>query len=133
IDKKAASAAKRIAAQPGGEATDEALFLRYQAGDDAAFVAIYERYKTSIYAYCAQVILSVGLPRELVEDTFQDVFLRLTQYRQTFTGGEFKAWIFTVTRHSCLSSKKKAFHQRSTMENAGDGENFEESVSSEVR
>src|SRR5437868_9401318 len=46
IDKKATSAAKRIAAQPGGEATDEALFLRYQAGDDAAFVAIYERYKT---------------------------------------------------------------------------------------
>jgi RNA polymerase sigma-70 factor (ECF subfamily) len=131
IDKKGSS---KTGPHPAAhEPTDESLFLRYQQGDDTAFVAIYERYKTNIYAYCAHVLLSVGLPRELVEDTFQDVFLRLAQYRQTFTGGEFKAWIFTVTRHSCLSSKKKAFHHRATTETVGDGENFENNVSSEVR
>lgn len=135
IDKKGKHHAGRAGDQVYGvgEHSDEALFLRYQQGDDTAFVLIYDRYKTSIYAYCAQVLLSVGLPRELVEDTFQDVFLRLAQYRQTFTGGEFKAWIFTVTRHSCLSSKKKAFHHRSTTENVGDGENFEEDISSDIR
>lgn len=115
------------------EGSDEALFLRYQQGDDRAFFAIYERYKSSIYAYCAQVLFSAGLSRETVEDTFQDVFLRLVQYRDTFTGGDFKPWIFTVTRHSCLSMKKRSFRQRATIDNIGDGVNFEENVSSEVR
>ncbi len=116
-----------------GDHSDEALFLRYQQGDDGAFFTIYERYKTSIYAYCAQVLFSVGLSREIVEDTFQDVFLRLVQYRDTFTGGDFRPWIFTVTRHSCLSVKRRAFRQRATIENIGDGVNFEDGVSSEVR
>ena len=113
--------------------SDESLFLKYQSGDDTAFIALYERYKSSIYAYCAQAILSAGLTRELVDDTFQDIFLRLVQYRNTFTGGEFKPWIFTVTRHSCLSTKKRAFRQKSGVESVGDGENFEENISNEVR
>ena len=81
----------------------------------------------------ARVLFSAGLSRETVEDTFQDVFLRLVQYRDTFTGGDFKPWIFTVTRHSCLSMKKRSFRQRATIDNIGDGVNFEEDISSEVR
>ncbi len=109
-----------------GEPTDEALFLRYQQGDDEAFFFIYERYKSSIYAYCAHVLFSVGLTRESVEDTFQDVFLRLVQYRHTFNGGDFRPWIFTVTRHSCLSAKKRSFRENEGLEFAGDGVNMDE-------
>ena len=115
-----------------GEQSDETLFLRYQQGDDASFFFIYERYKTSIYAYCAQVLFSVGLPRESVEDTFQDVFLRLVQYRHTFNGGDFRPWIFTVTRHSCLSAKKRGFRDNDGVEHAGDGVNLE-GASDDVR
>ena len=120
-----------IAAGLGGieaseEPTDETLFLQYQHGDDQAFFFIYERYKSSIYAYCAQVLFSVGLSRELVEDTFQDVFLRLVQYRHTFNGGDFRPWIFTITRHSCLSAKKRSFRDNEDLEFAGDGVNLDE-------
>lgn len=86
---------------------DEECFFRYQKGEDPAFFILYERYKSSVYAYCAKVLLSAGLPEELVEDTFQEVFLRVSQYRHTFISGEFRAWIFTVTRNTCLSSKKR--------------------------
>ena len=86
---------------------DEECFFRYQKGEDQAFFILYERYKTSVYAYCAKVLLSAGLAEELVEDTFQEVFLRVSQYRHTFVSGEFRAWIFTVTRNTCLSSKKR--------------------------
>ena len=136
IDKKSRYNYPPNAATGGGthaEHTDEALFLRWQQGDNAAFLAIYERYKSNIYAYCARVIMSVGLPREVVDDTFQDVFMRLTQFRDTFTGGAFDKWIFTVTRHSCMSAKKKAFRRNSWMENIGDGENFDDTTSNEVR
>ena len=84
---------------------DEECFFKYQKGDDPAFFILYERYKGSVYAYCAKVLLSAGLSEELVEDTFQEVFLRVSQYRHTFVSGEFRAWIFTVTRNTCLSSK----------------------------
>ena len=115
-----------------GEPTDETLFLRYQQGDDQAFFFIYERYNSSIYAYCAQVLFSVGLTRELVEDTFQDVFLRLVQYRHTFNGGDFRPWIFTVTRHSCLSAKKRSFRENESFEYAGNGVTLDD-VSEDVR
>src|SRR5437588_3366884 len=67
----------RTAAGPYHGHSDEVLFRAYQDGDDAAFLALYERYKANVYAYCAQAILSAGLPREVVDDTFQDIFLRL--------------------------------------------------------
>jgi RNA polymerase sigma-70 factor (ECF subfamily) len=86
---------------------DEDCFFRYQKGEDPAFFILYERYKASVYSYCAKVLLSAGLSEELVEDTFQEVFLRVSQYRHTFVSGEFRAWIFTVTRNTCLSSKKR--------------------------
>lgn len=86
---------------------DEEYFIKYQGGDDKAFFVIYERYRGSVYAYCARVLLSAGLTEELVEDTFQEIFLRVSQYRNSFRHGEFRAWLFTVTRNTCLSSKKR--------------------------
>ena len=113
--------------------SDEALFLLYQQGDEQAFLILYERYKSNIYAYCAHVLMGVGLGREMVEDTFQEVFLRLAQYQHTFTGGEFKAWIFTITRHACLTAKKRAFRLHATTGSIGDGVHFDETVSDDVR
>ena len=113
--------------------SDESLFRQYQEGDEQAFFVIYERYKESIYAYCAHALLSAGLSRETVEDTFQDVFLRLVQYRHTFTGGDFEPWIFTVTRHSCLSIKRRSLRQHYTMDSIGDGVNFDEDTPAEIR
>ncbi len=116
-----------------GERTDEELFRGYQEGDQQAFLKLYERYKSMIFAYCARTVLSAGLDEELVEDTFQEVFLRVAQYQHTFTGGEFRAWIFTVTRHTCLSTKKKGIQHRISTERVGDGENLDNDVASEVR
>jgi RNA polymerase sigma-70 factor (ECF subfamily) len=59
--------------------------------------------------------------------------LRVAQYQHTFTGGEFRAWIFTVTRHTCLSTKKKGIQHRISTERVGDGENLDNDVASEVR
>ena len=91
----------------GGPEKDEELFYRYQKGDEKAFFILYERYKASVYTYCAKVLLSVGLDQNMVQDTYQEVFLRVSQYRNTFRQGEFRAWIFTITRNTCLSWKKR--------------------------
>jgi RNA polymerase sigma-70 factor (ECF subfamily) len=54
------------------------------------------------------------------------------QYRHTFNGGDFRPWIFTVTRHSCLSAKKRGFRDNDGVEHAGDGVNLE-GASDDVR
>jgi RNA polymerase sigma-70 factor, ECF subfamily len=119
--------------KPVDHAEDDALFRKYQGGDERAFLKLYDKYKSSIYAYCARTLMSAGLDTSHVEDAFQEVFLRVAQYQHTFTGGEFKAWIFTVTRHTCLSTKKKSLKYKIHNEYVGDGENLDESTSSEIR
>jgi RNA polymerase sigma-70 factor (ECF subfamily) len=96
-----------IDSKAGGPDSDEELFFRYQQGDEQAFFSIYQRYKGSVFAYCTKVMLSAGLQQDLVQDTYQEVFLRVSQYRNTFKHGEFRAWIFTITRNTCLSWKKR--------------------------
>lgn len=96
-----------IDSKAGGSESDEELFFRYQQGDEKAFFAIYQRYKASVYAYCTKVMLSAGIQQDIVQDTYQEVFLRVAQYRNTFKHGEFRAWIFTITRNTCLSWKKR--------------------------
>jgi RNA polymerase sigma-70 factor (ECF subfamily) len=119
--------------KPVDHAEDEQLFRSYQAGDERAFLKLYDKYKSSIYAYCARTLLSAGLDQTHVDDAFQEVFLRVTQYQHTFTGGEFRAWVFTVTRHTCLSTKKKGLKHRITNEYVGDAENLDEGTSLEIR
>ena len=119
--------------KPVDHAEDDALFRLYQGGDERAFLKLYDKYKSSIYAYCARTLMSAGFDTSHVEDAFQEVFLRVAQYQHTFTGGEFKAWIFTVTRHTCLSTKKKSLKYRIHNEHVGDGENLDESTSFEIR
>lgn len=119
--------------KPVDHAEDDALFRKYQGGDERAFLTLYDKYKSSIYAYCARTLMSAGLDTTHVEDAFQEVFLRVAQYQHTFTGGEFKAWIFTVTRHTCLSTKKKSLKYKIANEYVGDGENLDESASAEIR
>jgi RNA polymerase sigma-70 factor (ECF subfamily) len=109
-----------------GAENDEDCFFRYQKGEDQAFFILYERYKSSVYSYCAKVLLSAGLSEELVEDTFQEVFLRVSQYRHTFISGEFRAWIFTVTRNTCLSSKKRGLRNHLSAGQAVDPDSFSE-------
>jgi RNA polymerase sigma-70 factor, ECF subfamily len=115
------------------EESDEALFKLFQQGDQRAFLKLYDRYKSSVFGYCSRALMSAGLDQGIVEDTFQEVFLRIAQYHHTFVGGEYKKWLFTVTRHTCLSAKKKALRFKSSMEQVGDTENLDDTVSMAIR
>lgn len=47
------------------------------------------------------------------EDLFQDVWLRVFERRQQFTGeGPFLAWLLTLARNECLSSYRRARSRR---------------------
>jgi RNA polymerase sigma-70 factor (ECF subfamily) len=86
-------------------APDHALVAAFRAGDEFAFVALYNRYKGAIYAYCAKLLLD----REAAQDVTQEVFLRAYENRGRLVAGEaFRAWLYTVARNRCLNLLRTA-------------------------
>lgn len=75
--------------------SDQVLADMARDGNQAAFVALYERYLSPVYNR-----LRALLPPEAVEDVTQEVFIAAMQgiggYRQQAT---FRTWIAGITRH----------------------------------
>ena len=83
---------------------DRALIEAFQAGDEIAFVALYNRYKGPVYAYCAKLLLD----SERAQDALQETFVRVYENRERLARpGSFKAWVFTIARNQCLNTMRR--------------------------
>lgn len=94
--------------------SDEQLMQAYQHGDEMAFEELYERYSKRVYGYLNKRLSN----RELANEVFQRVFLKLhksrEQYRAEF---KFAPWLFTICRSVVIdSARKKAIYQDSKFE-----------------
>ncbi|MDX1420008.1 MAG: sigma-70 family RNA polymerase sigma factor, partial [Rubricoccaceae bacterium] len=84
---------------------DHALIEAFQRGDEFAFVALYNRHKGAVYAFCAKMLLD----REAAEDVMQEAFVRVYENRQRLLStGSFKAYLFTIARNQCLNTLRRA-------------------------
>ncbi len=84
---------------------DRNLIEDFQQGDEFAFISIYNRYKSPVYAFCVKMVGD----RELARDVMQETFLRVYENRDRLVNlGSFKAWIFTIARNQCLNQLRKA-------------------------
>lgn len=79
---------------------DEELMEQFKAGDERAFVTLYERYKRRVLAYCLKMVSS----RELAEDVFQETFVRVARKADNFKSGNFAGWLFAIARNLCLNA-----------------------------
>jgi RNA polymerase sigma-70 factor (ECF subfamily) len=86
--------------------SDEELFLLVQKQDEEAFRALYRRYSKRLYAYCLRV---VGR-RDIAEDAFQTIAMIIYEKRDSFTGGSFASWLFTIARHTCIKASQRQQH-----------------------
>ena len=67
--------------------------MRVQAGDEAAFGALMERWERPVKSVIARLVLNAGE----AEDLAQETFVRLWQQREKFrVGAEFRPWIFAI-------------------------------------
>ncbi len=83
---------------------DKALIEAFQAGDEFAFVSLYNRYKGPVYAFCVKMLLD----RSLAQDVMQETFLRLYENRERLMKtSSFKAWLFTIARNQCLNQLRR--------------------------
>ncbi|MFT7551272.1 MAG: RNA polymerase sigma-70 factor (ECF subfamily) [Rhodothermales bacterium] len=83
---------------------DQPLIEAFQAGDEFAFVSLYNRYKGPVYAFCVKMLSD----REVAADVMQDTFLRLYEHRdRILKTTSFRSWLFTIARNQCLNTMRR--------------------------
>lgn len=75
---------------------DEILMAAYQAGNEAAFGELFERYAGSVYGF---LVRRLG-DRSMAEELYQEAFLRLHRARHTYDSARpFRAWLFGIVHN----------------------------------
>jgi RNA polymerase sigma-70 factor (ECF subfamily) len=82
------------------QALDEAVAAA-QAGDQAAFSGLVERYRPELQVHCYRMVGSF----EDSEDLTQETFLRAWRKRAGFRGrSTFRAWLYRIATNACLDA-----------------------------
>jgi len=82
-----------------------ALIESFQAGDEYAFVGIYNRYKGPVYSFCYKMLLDSDSAKDVMQETFLRVYENRDRLLKT---SSFKSWLFTIARNQCLNSLRRS-------------------------
>lgn len=85
--------------------SDESLMLRYQQGDQAAFEALYSKYKDVLYRY----FLKHCSDRSQSEELYQEVWIKLINSAARYQPkAKFKTYLFTIAHNTLVDFYRKA-------------------------
>ncbi len=98
---------------------DEALMVRFQAGDAAAFRALLGRWSERLYAFCYRQVREEEASRDVVQDCFVRVVRNAASFRAE---ARFSTWLFTIARNLCLDRARRMKFRRTTSLDAPLGE-----------
>ena len=82
------------------EDSDEALMLRYGAGETGAFDIVYHRHKGPLYRY---LLRQLHNNRALTDELFQDIWMRIIDARQRYAAdARFRTYLFHLARNRLI-------------------------------
>ena len=84
--------------------TDEELMARFQAGDDAAFEQLYDRYKRPIYQYIYRRLGHGGRAEELTQEVFLGLLRSRGSWRQE---ASFRTYLYRIALNQCASESRR--------------------------
>ena len=89
----------------GMDTSDESLMLLYQQGDQAAFEALYSKYKDVLYRY----FLKHCSDRPQSEELYQEVWIKLINSAARYKPkAKFKTYLFTIAHNTLVDFYRKA-------------------------
>jgi RNA polymerase sigma-70 factor (ECF subfamily) len=90
---QAIAAPPRVLAPATAAPTDEALMLRYRDGDEAAFRALYGRYRAPLMRFSHHLIGHAGD----AEEVFQETWIAVIDSRARYSvRARFATWLFAI-------------------------------------
>jgi len=100
--------------------TDEALMIRFQRGERAAFTQLVRRHQTGLYNFALRQLRV----QSLAEDVVQEAFVRVVQNALDFKHeARFSTWVYTITRNLCIDQlRKRALRKHPSLDEAKRGE-----------
>lgn len=100
--------------------TDEGLMLAYQAGEVAAFEALYPRYRVRLYRY---LVHQCGDAR-LAEELYQDIWLRVVNARADYVPlAKFSTWLFRIAHHRLIDHYRRHARDKALLWEDSGGDN----------
>lgn len=85
------------------EERDEELMKRFQGGEEAAFVAIIQKYQQKLFNFFLRQLHDYAT----AEDLTQDVFIRVFKYGRSFDcARKFKPWFYRIAVHQLNKERK---------------------------
>ncbi len=82
--------------------TDEDLFTLMTGGDKLAFVELYTRYRSRIYAYALRMLGNRDSANDVFQETFMRIYNRCHEHERSMSN--VSAYIFTTARNICLNT-----------------------------
>lgn len=97
--------------------------------EERAFYAMFKQFYPSIVMFANKLIHD----NELAQEICSDSFIKLYQSKEIFAGLEnVKAYLFTLTRHSCINAIKKIKHHPQLEELPSESYITEQEIQSEL-
>jgi len=79
---------------------DLELIQRISSGDENAFLSLYDRHASHVFALALRILGDPGAADEVTQDTFLKLWKRSDHYQAAL--GTVITWLLTITRHTAL-------------------------------
>lgn len=78
---------------------DSSVVERLQAGEDAAFDELMQRYRLPVVNFCYRMLGDAGDADDVAQDVFVRVYRNIGSYRPRT---RFSTWLFALVRNACI-------------------------------
>lgn len=92
------------------EITDEDLMARFQAGDEAAFVTLVNRYKHPLTNFVYRLLGEIDEANDIVQETFLRVYSHKDSYNNPLA--KFSTWLYRIALNLTTSALRRETRRR---------------------
>jgi RNA polymerase sigma-70 factor, ECF subfamily len=108
---------------PRTEATDEALMIRFQSGDRAAFTFLVKRHQGTLFNFALRHLRTQPGAEEVVQDAFVRVVQNAADFKHE---ARFSTWLYTIARNLCIDQlRKRALRRHPSLDESKRSEDSE--------